>query len=64
MSLAEAQQAALAHFDSADANKDGKVTPEERRARVQGDAPQPNRLDRSNSSKLGPGACVRPFFMI
>jgi len=32
VSLAEAQQAALAHFDRADTNKDGKVTPEERRA--------------------------------
>jgi len=32
VSLAEAQQAALAHFDKADTNRDGKVTPEERRA--------------------------------
>ena len=32
VSQAEAQQAALARFDRADTNKDGKVTPEERRA--------------------------------
>jgi hypothetical protein len=30
VSLAEAQQLALAHFDKADLNHDGKVTPEER----------------------------------
>lgn len=31
VTLAEAQQAALAHFDSADLNRDGRLTPEERR---------------------------------
>ena len=31
LSLAEAQQAALQHFDRADLNHDGKLTPEERR---------------------------------
>lgn len=31
VSLAEAQTAALAHFDRADVNRDGKVAPEERR---------------------------------
>jgi len=30
VSLAEAQAAALAHFDKADLNHDGKITPEER----------------------------------
>jgi Ca2+-binding EF-hand superfamily protein len=30
VSLAEAQAAALAHFDKADANHDGKITPDER----------------------------------
>jgi hypothetical protein len=33
VSLAEAQAAALAHFDKADLNHDGKITPDER-ARV------------------------------
>ena len=32
VSLAEAQQVALQHFDRADANRDGKLTPDERRA--------------------------------
>ena len=32
VSLAEAQTAALQHFDRADVNRDGKVTPEERKA--------------------------------
>lgn len=32
VSLAEAQQAALTRFDRADANRDGRVTPEERKA--------------------------------
>lgn len=40
VSLAEAQQAALAHFDRADTNKDGKVTPEERRAAFKAMRPQ------------------------
>jgi Ca2+-binding EF-hand superfamily protein len=31
VSLAEAQTAALSHFDSADTNHDGKITPDERR---------------------------------
>ena len=31
VSLAEAQAAALAHFDKADANRDGRITPDERR---------------------------------
>ena len=31
VSLAEAQAAALAHFDKADTNHDGKITPEERK---------------------------------
>jgi hypothetical protein len=31
VSLAEAQAAALAHFDRADLNHDGKLTPDERR---------------------------------
>jgi len=31
VSLAEAQSAALAHFDRADANRDGRITPDERR---------------------------------
>jgi Ca2+-binding EF-hand superfamily protein len=31
VSLAEAQQAALSHFDRADLNRDGQVTPDERR---------------------------------
>lgn len=35
VSLAEAQQSALQHFDRADANHDGKLTPEERKAAVQ-----------------------------
>jgi EF hand domain-containing protein len=30
--LAEAEAMALQHFDQMDANKDGQVTPEERRA--------------------------------
>jgi len=30
VSLAEAEAAALAHFDKADLNHDGKITPEER----------------------------------
>jgi hypothetical protein len=30
VSLAEAQSAALAHFDKADLNHDGKITPDER----------------------------------
>ena len=30
VSLAEAQTAALAHFDRADLNHDGKITPDER----------------------------------
>jgi hypothetical protein len=30
VSLAEAQAMALAHFDKADLNHDGKITPEER----------------------------------
>jgi hypothetical protein len=30
VSLAEAQAAALAHFDRADTNRDGQITPEER----------------------------------
>ena len=30
VSLAEAQAAALAHFDKADLNHDGKITPDER----------------------------------
>lgn len=35
VSLAEAQSVALQHFDRADANRDGKVTPEERKAQWQ-----------------------------
>ena len=31
VSLAEAQSAALAHFDRADTNRDGRITPDERR---------------------------------
>ena len=31
VSLAEAQAAALAHFDKADTNHDGKITPDERK---------------------------------
>ena len=31
VSLAEAQAAALAHFDRADTNRDGRITPDERR---------------------------------
>ena len=31
ISLAEAQSAALAHFDRADTNRDGRITPDERR---------------------------------
>jgi len=32
VSLQEATTAALQHFDQADANRDGQITPEERRA--------------------------------
>ncbi|MEO6113277.1 MAG: hypothetical protein ABIP07_02350, partial [Sphingomicrobium sp.] len=32
ITLAEAEAMALQHFDKMDANRDGKVTPEERRA--------------------------------
>ena len=46
VSLAEAQAAALAHFDKADLNHDGKITPEER---AQGHRVRVERIERHES---------------
>lgn len=41
VSVAEAQQVALQHFDAADLNHDGKLTPEERQQRRQANGAKP-----------------------
>ena len=53
VSLAEAQAAALEHFDRADLNHDGKLTPEERQ--------QARQLMRESDARLSgsPGSGVR-----